>query len=254
MGCRQAASHEILDLAIGGSNPPTPASFKENISFTYILKCGGVMTDTNLKTQIRDEKGKQLVKRLRSKGLIPGILYGGDTETTLLTIDLKELLKLLHTFGRNMVVNLTIGKKRKKIKSFIYDIQHAPVSRDIIHVDFKQISMDEKIHMTIPIILKGNPVGVKNEGGIIEHILHTLDIVCLPSEIPKEISIDISPLHIGDVIHVKDLAHENFNIISDNESVVVHVITPKVAKVAEVEVPIEEEAEPTEPEVIGEEE
>ncbi|MFC1692306.1 50S ribosomal protein L25 [Candidatus Latescibacterota bacterium] len=214
------------------------------------------MAEAVLKAQIREEKGKQVAKRLRRNGLIPSVLYGVGVETTALSIELKELLLLLHTFGRNTVVNLTLAKKKKKIKSFIYEIQHNPISGDIIHLDLKQISMDEKIHVSIPINLIGTPYGVKNEGGIVEHALHTLEIFCLPSEIPKVISVDITDLHLGDSIHVRDLTHDNFNVLSDSESVVVHVITPKVVKVVEVEEEAieEEEEEPAEPEVIGEEE
>ena len=118
--------------------------------------------------------------------------------------------------------------------------------------------MDENIHVTVPVHLKGTPWGVKNEGGIVEHMLYTIDISCLPSDIPYEIALDITDLHLGDVIHVRDLDHEAFDILSDEDSVVVHIIAPKVVKVEEVlEVGEEEEeelAEPTEPEVIGESE
>ncbi len=210
------------------------------------------MAEASLKVTEREDKGKQAAKRLRREGLIPGILYGLGMEPSSLTIDLKELLTLLHTVGRNSVVNITVGKKRKKIKSFIYDIQHDPISGDIIHVDLKQISMKERIHVTIPVHITGTSVGVKSEGGIVEHVLHAVDILCLPTDIPEEIIVDVSDLHIGDAIFVRDLSHESYDFLSDQENLVVHIIAPKVVKVTDEEAEAVEGA--AEPQVIGEEE
>ena len=212
------------------------------------------MAEANLKVQSRKTKGKQEAKRLRQQGLVPGILYGSGMEPVLLALDSKELLVFLHTFGRNRVINLVVGKKRNAIKSFIYDIQHHPISGDIIHIDLKHISMEEKIHVSVPVHLIGIPFGVKSEGGIIEHISHTLTISALPDNIPVNIPLEISDLKIGDSIHVRDLNHDNFDFLSDEDTVVVHIITPKVVLVEEAEVVEEEEEEPAEPEVIGEEE
>ncbi len=171
-----------------------------------------------------------------------------------MTIDLKELLVLLHSVGRNAVFNLSIGKSKKKYTSFIYDIQHDPISGEIIHIDFKQISLTEKIHVNVPVHLMGLSFGVKNEGAIVEHIMHAIEVACLPADIPSDIKIDITDLHLGDVIHVKDIPRENFEILSAEENVVLHLIAPKVVKVEEVEEEIEEEGEEeaAEPEVIGE--
>ncbi len=212
------------------------------------------MTEASLNVKIREKAGKQFSKRLRREKLIPGVLYGLGMDPMPLIIDMKELLSLLHSAGRNVVVNLAIEDSKKKFKSFIYDIQHDPISGEIIHIDMKQISLNEKINVTIPIRLVGTSIGVKTEDGIVEHIMHTLDIICLPSDIPEEITVDISDLQIGDGIHVRDLKHENFDILSDGENVAVHIIAPRVVVVAEAEeVAEEEEEELTEPEVIGEE-
>lgn len=212
------------------------------------------MPEAILKAQIRNIKGKQAAKQLRREDLIPAILYGVGEEPEKLTVELKNLLILLHTFGRNAVVNLSVGNSKKKINAFIYEIQHDPISGDIIHVDLKHISLKEKIRVAVPINLEGNPEGVKNEGGIVEHVMHTLEIISLPSEIPNVITIDISKLHIGDVIHVKDIEHEKFEIVPEPERTIVHIIAPKIVVVpVEEEMPTEEE-EATEPEVIGEEE
>jgi len=208
----------------------------------------------NLTVLKREETGKQVAKHLRLQGSIPGILYGVDIDPTPLTIDKKEILLLLHTLGRNAVFNLSFGKSKKKIKSFIYEIQHDPLTGDITHVDLKQISMDKKIHVSVPVSLTGVSYGVKNEGAIVEHTLHTVDLLCLPLEIPDKITVDITDLHLGDVIHVRDLPQENFEILSGEDSVVVHVITPKIVKEEEEEEEegvIVGEEESAEPEVIG---
>jgi len=212
------------------------------------------MPEAILKAQIRNIKGKQAAKQLRRENLIPAIIYGVGEEPTKLTVELKNLLILLHAFGRNAVVNLSVDNSKKKIKAFIYEIQHDPISGDIIHVDLKHISMKEKIHVLVPIYLEGNPEGVKNEGGIVEHVMHTLEIISLPSEIPNVITIDISKLHIGDVIHVNDIEHEKFEIVPEPERTIVHVIAPKIVVVPVEEEALIEEEEAIEPEVIGEEE
>ncbi len=218
------------------------------------------MPEASIVAEIREKKGKQAAKQLRRDGFIPGILYGPGEDPSMLKIDLKELLTLLHTFGRNAIVDLRIANKKNEIKAFIFDIQHDPISGDITHVDLKHINLNKKIHLSVPIRLTGIPEGVKNEGGILEHVLHALEIVCLPADIPVSITFDVTDLHMGDSIHVSDVEAGNYEILSDISSTVVHVIAPKVIKAVEeeeeveIEEMVEEGEEPTEPEVIGEEE
>ena len=211
------------------------------------------MAEATLAAQVREEKGKQAAKHIRQMGLVPGILYGPGETPSMLNLNGKELLTLLHSFGRNTIVNLRVGDKKKNIKAFIYDIQHDPISGDITHVDLKHINLKEKIHLSVPIRLSGVPEGVKNEGGILEHTLHSLEILCLPTNIPDTIILDVNNLHLGDSIHVKDIPASNFEILTELFATVVHVVAPKIVKVAEEVEEIIEGAEPAEPEVIGEE-
>ena len=201
------------------------------------------MAEAKLQAQIRTEKGKQAAKHFRQQGLIPGILYGPGKTPTPYTINFKEFLTLLHTYGRNAVVDLSLGDEMN-VKAFIYEIQHDPISGDIIHVDLKHISLQDKIRTTVPIVLAGVPIGVKIEGGILEHILHTVEIFCLPTDIPENITLDVSGLHNGALVHVKDLPHEKFEILSEQESTVVHIVSPRQHG-------DEVAAEAGEPEVIG---
>ena len=215
------------------------------------------MAEANLIAQKREKKGKQAAKHFRRDGFIPGILYGPGEEPSMLTVINKELHTLLHTYGRNVIVNLRLDDSKKNIKAFIYDIQHDPMSGDITHVDLKHINLKEKIHLSIPIRLKGLPTGVKNEGGILEHNLHALEIECLPADIPDSITLDVSELRMGDSIHVSDLEATNFEILIDTSTTVVHVVAPRVVVEVEEEVEgelLEEIDEAEGPEVIGEEE
>ncbi len=210
------------------------------------------MAETSLNVQPREDTGKQAAKHLRAQGVIPAIVYGGDDAPEPLGIDRRELMALLHGSGRNTVVNLTIGMKKKSYKTFIYDIQHDPLTGDITHVDLKRIKLDEKINVSIPVHLAGEAIGVKSEGGIVEHQLHAIDISCLPTNIPEDFRIDITDLHMGDVIHVSDLKQESFDILSDSDSVVVHIVAPKITAILEEEEEgLEELEEGAEPELIG---
>lgn len=208
------------------------------------------MAEATFHVERRTETGRQAAKRLRNSGLVPGVVYGLAEEPEKLSMNSREILDMLHKYGRNVVVNLAIGSEKGKIKSFIYDIQHDPMSGAIIHVDFKRISLKEKIHIIVPIHLVGNPEGVKNEGGIVEHLMHTIEVSCLPTEIPESITLDISGLRLHDSIHVRDIKAEKFEITTEADRTIVHVVAPKVVAApaaVEVEVPVEA----AEPEVIG---
>jgi large subunit ribosomal protein L25 len=218
------------------------------------------MAEALLNAITREELGKQAVKKLRAEGLIPATLYGAGVDSSSLTLNRKELTTLLQSSGRNVVVDLSVDKGKKSVKTFIYEIQHDPLTDKITHVDLKHINLDDKINIEVPVHLEGVADGVKNEGGISEHIMHTIEISCLPSNIPSELVIDMSALQIGDSIHVKDLPTDNFDFISDPDRTVVHVIAPRVMIVEEEEEEgleglegIEDELEEgaAEPEVIG---
>ncbi len=251
MGRRQAVSHRFLEPAFGGSNPPAPATI-------HTFQSGGIMAEA-LSAHTREQTGKQAAKRLREEGLIPATLYGAGVDTESLTINCKDLTTLLHAEGRNVIVDLTVDGGKKSAKTFIYDIQHDPITDNIIHVDLKHINLNEKINVEIPVHIEGEAEGVKNEGGILEHIMHKIEVSCLPTNIPTEIVVDVSDLNIGDALHVSDLQTENFEFISEEERTIVHVIAPRIVVVEEEEEGIEGiegiedelEEKAAEPEIIG---
>lgn len=211
------------------------------------------MEFVELHATLREEKGKELNKKLRSQGLVPAVVYKKGEDTRLLKIDKKTLFKTLHTeAGENVIVKLYIdGAKKKKERTVIVkDIQRDPVKDTLLHVDFQEISLTETLKVKVPIAAKGEAEGVKQEGGVLQQVLWEIELECLPTSIPEKIDIDVTSLKIGESLHVKDIVPpEGVKILDDPEAVVFSVEHPK--KVEEV-VAAPPEGEIQEPEVIKE--
>lgn len=207
-------------------------------------------SNSNIGALPREAVGKGGARSMRREGRVPGILYGHGEESIPLSVDARELQRLVHSVSiENTIVDLSLKGTRQPFKVLIREIQRHPTREEYIHVDFFHIAMDEKISVEVPIVLKGEPTGVRNKGGILDHQLRELEVYCLPAEIPERIEVDVSELDIGDAIHVRDLAvPEGVEIEADPDRAVAAVLAPAV-------VPIEEEVaaaveEPAEPEVI----
>lgn len=209
------------------------------------------MEELFLLAKKRDIIGKK-VRHLRKEGWIPGVLYKKGEENILLQLNKKDLQKVLHTsLGSNVLISLKIEKDTssgKKTKSqdaktvIIKEIQKDPLSDEILHIDFQQISLTEKIVVNVPISLTGEAIGVKRDGGVLEHILWELQIECLPTEIPEKIEVDISKLEIGQSLFVKDLdLPKGLRIINSPEQMIVTIGAPKEEKMEEK---VEEIVEP----------
>jgi large subunit ribosomal protein L25 len=204
--------------------------------------------------RLREERGKGAARRLRRQDLIPAVLYGGKNggESLPLTISHKEILKILkHKVGAMAVLQLKLEgvKKRQQRNVIIREIQTHPVRHEILHLDLYEVAMDKLVQVETSIELTGQPVGVKEQGGILEHNLRSLNIKCLPGQIPDHILVDISRLELGKSIHVADLqVPEGVTVLDDKELVVVSVIEKPTEKVpvAEGEAAAEEAAAPTE--------
>ncbi len=208
------------------------------------------MSDIALKVEKRDRSGKQLAKKLRKDGNVPGIYYGRAEESVPFSVDVKELETLLHSGGRTSVINLIIGRKRSSIPTIIKEIQRNPITGDLLHLDLMHVSLTEDLEVQIPVHTVGEPEGVTNEGGVLQHLVHELTLRCLPTEIPDHIEIDVSHLSIGDSIHVEDLLQKDERITTDSDTTVVSVLPPTVIKVEEEE-EVEEEEILEEPELVG---
>ncbi len=196
----------------------------------------------------REEIGKGAARTSRATGRVPGVLYGHGEESVAVSVDARELSKLVQSISvENTIVDLDLADGGS-FKVLIRELQRHPFRDETLHVDFFHVAMDEKIYVEVPIVVLGTPVGVKNKGGIVDHQLRELEVYCLPGNIPERFEVDISNLDIGDAIHVSDLSIEGVEIETDLERSVVTVLAPTV--IEEPEVAAAEE-ELLEPEVIG---
>jgi len=197
-----------------------------------------------IKAQIRNEVGKSSVRKLRREGFLPAVAYGAGEETILLKINKKDFVKFLHTVkGESVLIKLRINRKIKT--AILKEIERDPVTGDVLHADFQVLHKGEKVAVTVPVLLKGTPEGVKM-GGIMEQILREIEIRAIPSKIPAHVEIDVSNLKIGDSIHVRDIKLEDMEILEEEEATIVTVIAPKRVEVVEEEVPVEEVEMPEE--------
>jgi len=202
------------------------------------------MKEVVLKVEPREKLGKEQAKKLRRNGFIPAVVYGPETPSRPLAIDSKTFYALLRGgLGENVIITLEMDEERDgKKQVLIREVQRDPVRGDIVHVDFHQISLTQKITIEVPIHLVGAPEGVK-DGGILQYALRELKVECLPTAIPEKIEVDVSHLKIGDSIHVADIKVQNVVILSDLQSSVASVVPPTVFKEAEV-APTAVEGEP----------
>ena len=211
------------------------------------------MDFVDLHVGLREGKGKELNKKLRDEGLVPSIVYKKGEATVSLKIDRKNLSKALHTeAGENVIIKLHIdgAKKRKERTVIIKEVQRDPVKDHLLHVDFQEISLTEKLKVKVPIIGKGEAIGVKQDEGVLQQVLWEVEIECLPTNIPEKIEVDISNLKIGDAIYVKDIQpSEGVKILDDPEGVAFSV---EHAKAVEEVIAAPTEGEIQEPEVIKE--
>ena len=189
----------------------------------------------------RDGRGKNEARRLRRAGQVPAVVYGGETREGLpITVDPKALLRILHSeSGVNTLIGLTVdGGKSSQV--LVKEFQLAPIGSELLHVDFYRLALDKAITVTVPVTLTGEPAGVKQQGGLLDFVQRDVQVECMPKEIPEHIEVDVSELMIGQGVRLRDvLADVTWTPVSEPETLLVHVIAPKV----EEEEPEEEVAE-----------
>lgn len=206
-------------------------------------------TTVSLQGSVRTRSGKGAARKMRNRRRIPGVLYGRNREPLLLDFDEKEFGKLVSEHSAsNLIVDLRVDSGADAVKTLIREVQVDPVSGSVLHVDFNQISLTDRIEVEVPIELTGLPSGVKNSGGILQHPVRTLAIKCLPHDMPDKITIDVTALEIGDSINVASLTLVNVEILADPDMSLASVVPP-----AKVEEPVvaAAAAEVAEPEVVG---
>lgn len=211
------------------------------------------MEEIFLDVQLREERGRAKVKDLRGSGFIPAVVYKEGKVSQAIKVVHRELLQLVHQRRlEGTIINLRVkdDKETKGRPCLIKEIQYDPVLGDITHVDFHEISLTKVIKINVPVAAIGEPAGVKLEGGSLEHILWEIEVECLPTDIPKQIEVDVSSLKMGDAIHVKDLpVPSNVKVLHDPSATVMQVVAPMKE---EVVAPAAEGEAPQEPEVIKE--
>ncbi len=159
-----------------------------------------------LKAEPRTNVGRSAVRKLKARGIIPAVIYGGKDKPQPLQVAARDINAMMsHASGENVLVELEIAGEKSNRAALVQEVQHSPVRGDIVHVDFHAISMDQMIQAEVPLEPTGTAVGVKTFGGLLEQSLRALAIECLPGDLPDRITVDVSQLNIGDSIHVRDI-------------------------------------------------
>ena len=205
------------------------------------------MAIAELEVQSRSALGKSAVKKMRAEGLVPAVLYGRDEESIPLAVHEHTLDRFFHKHGQSMLVSLgtDAGNKDEEKLAIVKDIQYHPVTGRVSHLDFYAIQIGVPIEVEVPLNFEGKAVGI-DKGGLLQLVRRSLEIRCLPREIPEELTIDVSALDIGDAIHVNDLEIEGIEFVSPINFTIVTVQAPKAEAEPAVE-EVEEELEAAEP-------
>lgn len=190
--------------------------------------------DVTLQAEKREGRGKNEARRLRAQGRIPAVVYGSvKGQATEIAVDPKTLLRILHSeSGVNTLIGLQLdgGNTRVLVKEYQID----PIDHSLLHADFYQVAMDKTISVTVPIVLKGDAKGVKQQGGIVDFVNREIEIDVLPGDIPENITVDISELMLHEGVRVRDLQTDGskWKATSEPDMMIVHVVAPRAEEAA----------------------
>ena len=208
--------------------------------------------DTTLQAEKREGRGKNEARRLRAQGRIPAVVYGAAKNTAVeIAVDPKVLLRILHSeSGVNTLIGLDLEGNSTRV--LVKEYQLDPIDHKLLHADFYQVAMDKTLTLTVPIVLKGEARGVKQQGGIVDFVNREIEVECLPADIPEHVDIDISELMLHQGVRVRDLPKtDKWAPTSDAEMMIVHVVAPKAEEAPAAEAAAAgTAATPAEPEVI----
>jgi len=159
-----------------------------------------------LNAEMRSDTGTAVAKKLRRQGIVPGVIYGGDQRTYPVQVGEKAITDLLsHAASENVLVDLSVtGAKEENKLVLIQDVQHNVLSGRVSHIDFQAVKEDEEIRASLPVHLTGDPAGVK-QGGLLEHQVHSIEVACLPKDLPETLVFDVSGLTLGQALHVGEV-------------------------------------------------
>ena len=183
------------------------------------------MEQLNIAAQLREKAGvRGILSKFRAEGVTPAVVYGLKKPPVQITVSEKEMLSVLKK-GANAVLKLKYTDKEDNV--IIKEVQRHVVTDKVIHIDFHRISMTEKLKVKVHIKIVGEAFGVKTEGGILEHAMREFNILSLPTDIPKEIEVEISNLKLNEAIRVKDIKCDKVEILDDPNHVIVSIVAPK---------------------------
>jgi large subunit ribosomal protein L25 len=190
--------------------------------------------EARLEAVKRDTFGKNEARRLRAKGNIPAVLYGGVTvdgkpQATPIAVDPKALMHILRgESGVNTLIGLKVGGEEVKVLMREYQVD--PLSRRLLHADFYRIAMDKMLVVKVPVTVKGEAKGIKQQGGLLDIVHREVEVECLPSDIPEHIEVDVSELMLGQAVRLREVATDpKWKPVTDPEVMLVHIIAPRTA-------------------------
>jgi large subunit ribosomal protein L25 len=201
---------------------------------------------------VREERGKGPARRIRLTGMVPAILYGGKKDAVSLSVNAKQVAKILRSeTGHNTIFSVQVAGGNEE-KAMVKDWQVDPVSGSLLHVDLLRVAMDVRMRVKVPVHTFGEPQGVKLQGGIFEMVTREVEVECLPGDIPEEFKMDISELLIGKQLRAADLPLDpkKVKLLTDPQRVLAHVVTLKKEEEPAPEAAVAAETAPAEPEVI----
>jgi len=204
-----------------------------------------------LKAQKRTVIGRNSIKKIKEQGLVPGTIYGSQAQPLNLQVDGRELSNVLaHASSEHVLVELEIadGDQSTNRLALIQEVQHHPLKRQLLHVDFHAVSATEKISSEVPIEAVGEALGVRTFGGLLEYSLRSLEVECFPQDLPDIIRIDVANLNIGEALHVRDIRlPDGVEALTDGDLTAISVVASRVG-----EEPVAAAEAPAAPEVITE--
>ena len=203
--------------------------------------------------KVREERGKNPARRARRAGEIPAVLYGAKKEPVVLSVNAKQLSRILRSeSGHNTIFTVKVADQNEE-RAMLKDWQVDPVSGTLLHADLLRIAMDVRMRVKVPVHTFGDPQGVKLQGGVFETVTREVEIECLPTDIPEEIRVDVTELLIGKQLRAADLPLDpnKMKLVTDPQRVIAHVVTlKKEEEPAAAEAAVATETAPAEPEVI----
>jgi large subunit ribosomal protein L25 len=209
-----------------------------------------MIKDITINASARDGVGKGYARRLRAEGKIPASIYGEGKESAAIAVNAKEIANILRSdTGHNTIFKLALPNGGEADTVIIKDYQVDPIKGRLMHADLMRLSLTEKTRVRVSVELKGESIGVKRDGGILEFELREVEIECLPTDIPEHLTVDVSALELGDHVTVANLMYdsEKVTVLTDEHQVIAGVFAPRLA---EAPAAVEGEAAASEPEVI----